>query len=37
MVMNALLRPGLPGALPGKSGSPPQHWHKAQIECFTVK
>lgn len=35
--MNALLRPGIEGALPGKSASPPLHSHNAQHECFTVK
>ena len=35
--MSELVRPGVPGALPGKSGSPPLHSHKAQTECFTVK
>ena len=33
----ALQRPGVPGALPGKSGSPPPHLHKSQTECFTVR
>ena len=33
----ALHRPGVPGAQPGKSGSPPAHLHNTQTECFTVR
>lgn len=33
----ALHRPGVPGAQPGKSGSPPPHLHRTQTECFTVR
>lgn len=34
--IETLQRPGVPGALPGKSGSPPLHAHMKQEECFTV-
>lgn len=33
----ALHRPGVPGAQPGKSGSPPPHLHNTQTECFKVR
>ena len=36
-VMDSLVRPGMAGALPGKSASPPLHIHAAQQECFLVR
>ncbi len=33
----ALIRAGIPGAVPGRSASPPRHSHKTQTECFTVR
>jgi hypothetical protein len=30
-------RAGTPGALPGRSASPPLHSHKSQTECFSVR
>jgi mannose-6-phosphate isomerase-like protein (cupin superfamily) len=33
----ALIRAGVPGAMPGRSASPPLHSHKTQTECFTVR
>ncbi len=37
VVMHAHIRPGVEGALPGKSASPPLHTHTVQTECFTVR
>eukprot|EP00884_Botryococcus_braunii_P011400 jgi/Botrbrau1/20260/Bobra.31_1s0045.1 len=34
--VETLQRPGVAGALPGKSGSPPFHAHMKQRECFVV-
>lgn len=36
-VMDSLVRPGMAGALPGKSASPPLHIHPHQQECFLVR